>query len=159
LHISRRWSAAAGVVLWRGSQRGRRGRGLPPAHLFSSRHPLDPALPGPPGFSSAAIRSRPLDVQHDTPPLLRPLGADHAVGIDRVAYRVTCRACGHVGEVVLTSNDWGRISARWKGFTEGRIAPARLQDSTARCERCGGRTAVALEPLRPGDSVLVRAKR
>jgi len=61
-------------------------------------------------------------------------------------YKATCRACGHAGERIDSSDDWNRTETRYSGFTE--LAP----DSTAvgrkrtgpgdrrpQCPQCGGR--------------------
>jgi hypothetical protein len=61
------------------------------------------------------------------------------MSIDRELFRVMCFGCGNVGELQMTSNDWGRLTARWSGFVPLRTVLCRPEQSAARCGRCGGR--------------------
>lgn len=59
-------------------------------------------------------------------------------------YSATCRNCGHVGVVVIGSDDWGRFSTSYEGFENSAPSGTAVgrkrsdaRESVARC-RCGG---------------------
>lgn len=59
-------------------------------------------------------------------------------------YTATCLGCGHIGVVIVGSDDWGRFSTDYEGFDTTPPSPtavgrkrADARQSVARC-RCGG---------------------
>jgi hypothetical protein len=42
------------------------------------------------------------------------------VSWERSHYEATCKACGHKGEKIRASDDWGRSEVEWAGFS---VAP------------------------------------
>jgi predicted nucleic-acid-binding Zn-ribbon protein len=52
-------------------------------------------------------------------------------------YSVRCKKCGHVGELVISSDDWNRIEASWTGFAGIRTSTFNPAGSWCHCLKCG----------------------
>lgn len=67
-----------------------------------------------------------------------------------VRRRVMCNGCGHVGEEIVTSDDWGRSSTGWVGFerkpTSAYEAHRMRSDGSPVCV-CGSRSVTRGEVI------------
>lgn len=70
------------------------------------------------------------------------------MGWEHDDWAVTCKRCGNLGSLRLSSDDWNNFTSSWVGFTEIRAYHMNPAASIGRCEKCGG-TDIRIAGLPP----------